>query len=294
MLEEDIANENLSNLEINREFYKKKRTKKYFLFLINLNCICISISLIILENIFFLYCILFTLIKSFFLLRLLRYFFIETRIKIKHWKTYTSLLFVFILLTNLLLLVFFMFRMKDHIYLNIIGANSISLEILFLVYLEKKLNKLAKNDIDFLLKTRDLKVIDGKLIDKELIKWGIYPWHKNGIYKNDLELGITKIYGIENEKTKYKKSTVQNIINNEKEPILDNITDNVNTNLNDFIEIELDNKIKQNNTCSICMENLEIFVKTNCNHNFHEYCLRKWYKYKNNTNPDCPLCREKL
>ena len=50
-------------------------------------------------------------------------------------------------------------------------------------------------------------------------------------------------------------------------------------------------KITENNTCSICMEDLKIdteATKLNCNHLYHPDCIKSYllnYDYK------CPLCR---
>lgn len=37
--------------------------------------------------------------------------------------------------------------------------------------------------------------------------------------------------------------------------------------------------------CSICLEKLESFIKTPCNHSFHLECLKRLIS------PHCPLCR---
>ena len=43
-----------------------------------------------------------------------------------------------------------------------------------------------------------------------------------------------------------------------------------------------ENKI---NNCSICLDELKVFIKTECNHEFHKECLQNIKK------PVCPLCR---
>ena len=40
--------------------------------------------------------------------------------------------------------------------------------------------------------------------------------------------------------------------------------------------------------CSICLESDYNLFKTNCNHYFHEQCLRRWCQAEHNT---CPMCR---
>lgn len=42
--------------------------------------------------------------------------------------------------------------------------------------------------------------------------------------------------------------------------------------------------------CAICLNNNGTFIKTVCNHEFHENCLNEWIKYKEN----CPICRQNL
>ena len=42
--------------------------------------------------------------------------------------------------------------------------------------------------------------------------------------------------------------------------------------------------------CAICLNNNGTFIKTVCNHEFHENCLNEWIKYKENT----PICRQNL
>ena len=42
--------------------------------------------------------------------------------------------------------------------------------------------------------------------------------------------------------------------------------------------------------CAICLNNNGTFIKTVCNHEFHEDCLNEWIKYKEN----CPICRQNL
>ena len=50
-------------------------------------------------------------------------------------------------------------------------------------------------------------------------------------------------------------------------------------------------QIKDNNdVCSICLQNMKIAKITQCNHLYHEMCLRKWL----NTKTECPLCSAKI
>ena len=51
------------------------------------------------------------------------------------------------------------------------------------------------------------------------------------------------------------------------------------------------NRVAPLETCSICLEIiLEKFVYLNCNHCFHEKCIKQWKKKKNT----CPICRERI
>ncbi len=54
-----------------------------------------------------------------------------------------------------------------------------------------------------------------------------------------------------------------------------------------------------NNTCSICLNEIESNKKKlNCNHTFHEECIKKWFKspYADVDEPykigSCPICRK--
>ena len=54
--------------------------------------------------------------------------------------------------------------------------------------------------------------------------------------------------------------------------------------------VELNNKFVDNNTCSICIDEInknKITLK-NCNHTFHKKCIDSWLK----KNSSCPICRQ--
>ena len=59
------------------------------------------------------------------------------------------------------------------------------------------------------------------------------------------------------------------------------------------IEKYLSNRLilVENFECSICLENgnSRDYVKLDCNHIFHFFCIYKWVK--NKTTFSCPLCR---
>jgi hypothetical protein len=61
---------------------------------------------------------------------------------------------------------------------------------------------------------------------------------------------------------------------------------------------ELINDGKDDTTCSICLEEMEIkkICKTDCNHLFHHTCIRHAMKImkQNNTNFACPMCRSTI
>ena len=70
------------------------------------------------------------------------------------------------------------------------------------------------------------------------------------------------------------------------------ITDNIDIELSHYKKItNNDNLIKENKSCSICLNNYKIneYTRTlKCNHTFHKECIDKW-AVKNRT---CPLCRD--
>ena len=52
------------------------------------------------------------------------------------------------------------------------------------------------------------------------------------------------------------------------------------------------NKIIPLDNCSICLQKLDTKLScTNCNHWFHEVCLKKWIDRKHKT---CPICRTEM
>ena len=56
---------------------------------------------------------------------------------------------------------------------------------------------------------------------------------------------------------------------------------------------ENDSLIKNNDTCSICLENYKKGTykrMLSCNHIFHKKCVDKWFKNGSNGNT-CPVCR---
>ena len=58
--------------------------------------------------------------------------------------------------------------------------------------------------------------------------------------------------------------------------------------VNETIEVKID---KQYEECSICLDkNDKKWIKTNCNHLYHNECLEKWIQI----NKSCPICREQL
>lgn len=57
------------------------------------------------------------------------------------------------------------------------------------------------------------------------------------------------------------------------------------------IVVEVSEPDKQD-TCSICLNEFdELKTVTNCNHTFHENCIKKWTENGGN---NCPLCRSKI
>ena len=60
-----------------------------------------------------------------------------------------------------------------------------------------------------------------------------------------------------------------------------------------FIYTNLDGKENdKNNICSICIEKIEdkeIICELNCNHQFHESCIKT---YLDKYNHKCPICRD--
>ena len=54
------------------------------------------------------------------------------------------------------------------------------------------------------------------------------------------------------------------------------------------ITVKIDNL---NEECSICLDiNEKTWIKTKCNHTYHEECFNEWLKI----NKSCPICREQL
>jgi len=146
---------------------------------------------------------------------------------------------------------------------------SIFLETFFIIFCDNIIKELENLDETIILNPQNIIVKNGKLINENLMKWGKFPWHKNGIYRLNDEKYEKKIYPIINLNKKKKK--------------INNIT---------IFSLET-----QQLECPICYENLHTYVKsTNCYHNFHEHCLRKWYKTNlgDERNPNCPICRLQL
>lgn len=76
-------------------------------------------------------------------------------------------------------------------------------------------------------------------------------------------------------------------------------SDDENLNLNNLNNVNnlnnlVNNKIINNQECSICVEPLNdnIAIKLKCNHIFHQKCLKEWLN--KSKNKDCPLCRMKI
>ena len=50
----------------------------------------------------------------------------------------------------------------------------------------------------------------------------------------------------------------------------------------------IDNMIKTDRNCTICLENLtDNIIKLKCSHLYHKECIKNWIKKK----PNCPMCR---
>jgi hypothetical protein len=56
----------------------------------------------------------------------------------------------------------------------------------------------------------------------------------------------------------------------------------------DCYNLENKTKTQNSNECSICLDDLEedLFI-TDCGHQFHSKCIKKWYGHS----PECPNCR---
>jgi len=73
---------------------------------------------------------------------------------------------------------------------------------------------------------------------------------------------------------------------------------NIIKNANQILKIDFDlySNLKDvvfNKKCPICTEDFkdsDKISKIDCKHAFHEHCIMKWGKYKN----ECPTCRKKL
>ena len=54
----------------------------------------------------------------------------------------------------------------------------------------------------------------------------------------------------------------------------------------------------ENNTCSICISDIDMhnYIKTKCNHNFHQSCFIKLinHNFVNNIHNACPICRNNI
>lgn len=68
--------------------------------------------------------------------------------------------------------------------------------------------------------------------------------------------------------------------------------------LNENNIVELNNKFVDNNTCSICIDeiNKKKITLKKCNHTFHKNCILQWIRsnYENNIIPCCPVCRNNI
>lgn len=42
--------------------------------------------------------------------------------------------------------------------------------------------------------------------------------------------------------------------------------------------------------CPVCLEPIEIPLRTGCGHDYHSECIRRWAR----VNPTCPVCRAEL
>jgi len=58
-------------------------------------------------------------------------------------------------------------------------------------------------------------------------------------------------------------------------------------------KVDSDDEDNLLNECSICLENYkkdDMIIILSCNHNFHDDCLKGWFKNNNS----CPHCRENI
>jgi len=58
-------------------------------------------------------------------------------------------------------------------------------------------------------------------------------------------------------------------------------------------KVDSDDEDNLLNECSICLENYkkdDMIIILACDHNFHESCLKEWFKNNNS----CPHCRENI
>tara|TARA_B100000686_G_scaffold244418_1_gene253490 strand:- start:1598 stop:2038 length:441 start_codon:yes stop_codon:yes gene_type:complete len=92
------------------------------------------------------------------------------------------------------------------------------------------------------------------------------------------------------------------ILPNHEQQIFDiyitGLDENIIKNANQILKIDFDlySNLKDvvfNKKCPICTEDFkdsDKISKIDCKHAFHEHCIMKWGKYKN----ECPTCRKKL
>lgn len=143
--------------------------------------------------------------------------------------------------------------------------------------LYKDVKKTYKKN-DFIIKKSNQILIkykyNEKIINNQFIK---YNKIKNDYKKNIIDININ---------IGYLKEIL--IINNEKLLKIENL-------LNNFNKI-FGKKYNINDTCSICLNDLDYSVKTKCNHHFHYNCILLYIcnilNDETNINIICPICRQ--
>ncbi len=79
------------------------------------------------------------------------------------------------------------------------------------------------------------------------------------------------------------------IINNYND---NDIVNSLKTKINNIPNININDNEYFNNSCSICLEYNDNFIKlSNCDHYFHKDCINKWISQDIKTSSLCPVCR---
>jgi hypothetical protein len=153
----------------------------------------------------------------------------------------------------------------------------------FQIILCNKVNTKTDCSSNFITNDRNIwQIIIGCIVS--IYELEIYNGYFSSLFNRN-NYSNSRIYPIETN----NNSNIIIVINNNND---NNIINSLKNKINNIPNININDSEYINNSCSICLENNDNFIKlSNCDHYFHKDCINKWISQDIKTSSLCPVCR---